>query len=130
MGIKNFTRFDWYLVLGLVVLSLVLLVFVVRLIEKTKPMLLPADPQSREMVFISRADLAVRMETDASQIDFIRFQKTVWRDSSLGCPQPGMMYLQVLTPGYFIEFWAGGRIYRYHGGDGQMPFLCANPSEP
>lgn len=27
-----------------------------------------------------------------------------WSDSSLGCPAPDQMYLQVITPGYRLDF--------------------------
>jgi hypothetical protein len=37
-----------------------------------------------------------------------------WPDSSLGCPQPGMAYLQVITPGYLIVLRALGNDYMYH----------------
>lgn len=34
-----------------------------------------------------------------------------WPDSSLGCPQPDMMYLQVITPGYQVVFEVDGVEY-------------------
>ena len=41
-------------------------------------------------------------------------EKIEWNDSSLGCPKPGMNYLQVVTPGYRITLEAQGRRYEYH----------------
>ena len=32
-----------------------------------------------------------------------------WRDSSLGCPKPGMAYLDVITPGHRVTLRANGR---------------------
>jgi hypothetical protein len=40
-----------------------------------------------------------------------------WRDGSLGCAQAGMMYPQVITPGYRIVLSADGVKYEYHTGD-------------
>lgn len=38
-----------------------------------------------------------------------------WPDASLGCPQPGMLYAQVITPGWRVTFQdAGGRVYAVH----------------
>lgn len=41
-----------------------------------------------------------------------------WPDSSLGCPQPGMMYAQVITPGYRMVLEAGGEEYVFHASSG------------
>ena len=37
-----------------------------------------------------------------------------WPDASLGNPQPGMVYAQVVTPGYKIILSARGQQYEYH----------------
>ena len=37
-----------------------------------------------------------------------------WSDASLGRPQPGMMYAQVITPGYLVVLEADGQQYTYH----------------
>ncbi len=48
-----------------------------------------------------------------------------WRNSSLGCPKEGMMYAQVITPGYLIEVKVGGKVYEYHTDTNQSVALCA-----
>ena len=51
-----------------------------------------------------------------------------WPDGSLGCPEPGMMYTQVLVDGTLVVLEAGGSRYEYHGGD---PLLfCEHPTPP
>ena len=47
-------------------------------------------------------DLANRKGEDPSQVIVESVENVEWRDSSLGCPQPGMMYAQVVTPGFRI----------------------------
>ena len=47
-----------------------------------------------------------------------------WPDSSLGCPVPGQMYSQVVTPGYLIVVQAGTRILEYHTDSRGRPKLC------
>jgi hypothetical protein len=37
-----------------------------------------------------------------------------WSDSSLGCAEPGMMYAQVITPGYRLVLTDGTRRLEYH----------------
>ena len=38
----------------------------------------------------------------------------VWSDASLGCPRPGGVYAEVLTPGFLIEFEISGEQYEFH----------------
>jgi len=46
-----------------------------------------------------------------------------FRDSSLGCPQEGQMYLQVITPGYQVLLRVEGETYDYRISE-QRVFLC------
>jgi hypothetical protein len=47
-----------------------------------------------------------------------------WPDASLGCPQPGTMYAQIITPGYRIVLAAEGATYTYHTDGGKLVVLC------
>jgi hypothetical protein len=78
-------------------------------------------------VAAARADLGERLEVPASEIELLEARHVTWSDSSLGCPQPGMAYMQVLTPGVLIRLGAAGQEYRYHGGARGRPALCRNP---
>ncbi len=60
------------------------------------------------------ADLAGRLAIAADAIQVRSVEAVEWPDASLGCPQPGMMYAQVITPGYRIVLEAAGRAYEYH----------------
>lgn len=55
-------------------------------------------------------------------------EEVTWRDGSLGCPQPGMRYKQVLVNGYRIVLRHGGSEYPYHGAGARPPFLCERPA--
>ena len=83
-------------------------------------------PNSEELPLISKAkkDLAERLAIGADEIETFDFQFVEWPDSSLGCPQPGMMYAQVLQDGMFIQLKFEGNLYNYHSGGGRDPFLC------
>jgi hypothetical protein len=70
------------------------------------------------------ADLAERLAIEAAQIEVVEVKEVVWPDASLGCPQPGMAYIQVPFDGLLIRLRVGERVYAYHSGGGRDPFLC------
>lgn len=74
-------------------------------------------------------NLASRLGVAIDQITLVSEEIVVWPDGALGCPQPGMMYAQVLQDGMRIILSANGTEYHYHSGDGRPPFLCENPPE-
>lgn len=48
-----------------------------------------------------------------------------WSDASLGCPQEGFMYAQVITPGYKLIFDLAGTSYPVHtNADGSHMVIC------
>ncbi|MCS7039086.1 MAG: hypothetical protein NZP34_05745, partial [Caldilineales bacterium] len=61
-------------------------------------------------VRIAAADLGLSPEA----ITVESVEELDWPDASLGCPQPGMLYAQVITPGYRVIVSAGGRTYAVH----------------
>jgi len=73
------------------------------------------------------ADLAVRLGVDATAITVISLQSVTWSDGSIGCPEPGFAYPQVLVPGQRIVLEANGARYEYHAGTTNMVRYCANP---
>ena len=86
--------------------------------------------QSAKLVEMAKIDLAGRLSIPTDQIILIDARAVVWSDSSLGCPQPGMFYTEVLTPGYLILLEANGQEYEYHSGKSSEVFLCENPIPP
>jgi hypothetical protein len=79
----------------------------------------------------ARRDLARRTGIPEDAIGVVAAEFVTWPDSALGCPEPGMMYMQVLTPGYRIRLETPDGVHHYHGAKGQPPFHCpaerANP---
>ena len=48
-----------------------------------------------------------------------------WSDASLGCPQEGMLYAQVITPGYKLVFNLSGTAHPVHtNSDGSQMVVC------
>jgi hypothetical protein len=71
-------------------------------------------PGSEEPLAAAIADLAQQSGASPDQIKLISMEAVEWNDASLGCPQPGFMYAQVITPGYKIILEAQGQQYEYH----------------
>ena len=85
------------------------------------------DPTS-PIVVAAVDDLATRLGIDASDVTVVEARAVTWGDSSLGCPEPGVQYLQRLVDGALVVLEAGGRRYEYHGGDPLV--LCESPKPP
>ena len=81
------------------------------------------DEEGRQLLTQARDDLAGRLNVRPDQIKSVSAEPLMWPDTSLGCPQPGMMYAQVVTPGYRILLEHEGREYDYHAGRGRV-LLC------
>jgi hypothetical protein len=69
-------------------------------------------------------DLQERKGMGREEITIERAEAVVWRDGSLGCPQPGMMYIQVLMPGYLVVLQVRDDVYNYHAGESGHFLLC------
>jgi hypothetical protein len=103
----------------------------VRELQPTDPK--PAPPAVipkglERLVELAKQDLASKTGGDARLIEIVSAAYVTWRDASLGCPEPGYQYAQVLTNGSLIILQAEGKRYRYHGGSKRLPFFCENPS--
>jgi hypothetical protein len=60
------------------------------------------------------ADAASRAGVDRSAFTVATAAAVTWSDSSLGCPEPGMVYMQALVPGYHVILEQAGTQYDYH----------------
>lgn len=87
------------------------------------PAATPLPDEEQEAVEAARQALAQRLDIAADEIELVRIEAVEWPDTSLGCPEPGMSYAQVITPGYRIILQAGGEAYEYHTGGGNV-VLC------
>jgi hypothetical protein len=76
------------------------------------------------VVRLAKEDLAQRLGLAVGQIQLVSVEVVEWSDTSLGCPQPGMMYAQVITPGYRVVLEAEGQRYEYHTDTGNYVVLC------
>ncbi|HEX6287585.1 MAG TPA: hypothetical protein VFZ66_00265 [Herpetosiphonaceae bacterium] len=69
---------------------------------------------NQPVVVLARQQLADTLGCDAQAVQIVDVEEMEWSDSSLGCPQPGMMYMQVITPGYRVTLEHSGQRYIFH----------------
>jgi hypothetical protein len=83
-----------------------------------------AGSSAERVVELARQDLAEGLGVDPQAIEVVSVEKVEWRDTSLGCPEPGMMYAQVITPGYRVVLQVEGETYEYHTGESRSAVAC------
>lgn len=77
----------------------------------------PGNSGAQHLIERAIADLQAVLGIGAEQVVVQEVLPTEFPDASLGVPEPGMTYAQVVTPGYVIRLAAGGKVYQYHGSD-------------
>lgn len=84
----------------------------------------PPVPGSEAALAAAIADLSAQTGVPADQITVDAVEPMDWPDASLGCPQEGMMYAQVITPGFLMVLTAQGQTYEYHTDQKGNVVLC------
>ncbi len=82
----------------------------------------------------ARAALSATINAPADSFTLVEIVAKDWSDSSLGCPEPGMMYMQVIVPGHRVTLATEGlpqqrRTYAVHLGP-QRAVVCDTPEIP
>ncbi len=85
------------------------------------------EPEQLPIVAPARVDLADRLGVEPEDLEVVTAETVTWPDGSLGCPEPGMSYTQALVDGSKVVLQHEDRVYVYHAGSDDQPFLC--PSE-
>ena len=79
-----------------------------------------------EIETAARMLLAEGLAADAGSFRLDGSESVQWSDASLGCPQEGMMYAQVITPGYKLVFDFEGTSYAVHtNSDASHMVVCS-----
>jgi hypothetical protein len=90
-------------------------------------MLLGGAQGTREQAIdVARTELARALGVDPASLALVDAREREWRDASLGCPQRGVVYAQVVTPGYAMTFRSGTARYSMHVGGGRA-VRCGTP---
>jgi hypothetical protein len=85
------------------------------------PTAVSAVPQ--EILDLILDEAATLAGVPREQLTIERAEAVTWGDGSLGCPEPGMMYTQVLVEGYWVVIRAGDQSFDFHG-SGTSYRLC------
>lgn len=75
----------------------------------------------------AREVLAARLAVPAESLTLVKDEEVQWADASLGCPQEGRMYAQVITPGHRMTFQHDEDTYEVHtaaAGSSVEPVSC------
>ena len=79
------------------------------------PTLAPSWPAEADVaVRAAIQDMAARLQVKPNAVQVISVSATDWSDTSLGCPQPGMFYAQIIVPGYTFVLASDGQQATYH----------------
>lgn len=79
--------------------------------------------QAEELTELAIADLSQRLNISPTKIELASVEPTEFRDASLGVPEPGKVYIQIITPGYVIQLKAQGQTFTYHGTGERIVFV-------
>ena len=77
----------------------------------------------------AKATLAQEVAVAADLIELVDAVEAEWRDSSLGCPERGMVYAPVLTAGYKVTLGVGRDRFVVHTTPDRT-VVCGRPRAP
>lgn len=89
----------------------------VEQIEKTKYETVLNDsvvPEYSPVVDLAKKDLSEKLNIPIGDIKLVKEEAVNWPDTSLGYPEKGMNYAQVITSGFRIILKAQDKLYEYH----------------
>jgi hypothetical protein len=67
-----------------------------------------------EIIALAKKDLAHRGGVSLQRITLKEIEAVDWPDASLGCPEKGKAYAQVIVPGYRLVLSDGTGDFEYH----------------
>lgn len=62
------------------------------------------------------------------EVELVGWSQEDFESSALGCPQPDMLYLPVITPGYVVHLVVDGRELEYHTNLDTTVVRCSPPN--
>jgi hypothetical protein len=84
----------------------------------------------QSLVDLAQVNLAQRLGIDLEAISVQSVEEVDFPDTSLGVPEPGKVYAQVITPGYAIKLAADGQTYQYRASDERLAFVPQEGGAP
>ncbi|MGE5251483.1 MAG: hypothetical protein ACM3QS_14875 [Bacteroidota bacterium] len=88
------------------------------------------EAAAQELVKLSQNLLNEQFQIAPGDIAVTEVTPMTWPDASLGCPKIGVMYIQVVTPGYQIVLQAKDHTFTFHTDAKSQVVLCSvNPPD-
>jgi len=84
---------------------------------------------SEQLLSTIIAHLAAELDRPPTSVDVVRVEPVVWRDGSLGCPEPGVFYTQALIDGFRVILAAEGGTFDYRVGRAGNFRRCDHPDD-
>ncbi len=78
---------------------------------------------------MARRVAAERLAVPVDRLQVVSTTPAEWRDSSLGCPERGMMYTPAITPGYKVTLREGDRLHVVHV-SAATAIVCSSRTDP
>ena len=78
------------------------------------PSPVPVPPEASQAVDAALQDAAAHLNVSRDQLQVSQVGSQQWNDASLGCPQPGQLYSQIVTPGFLVMITSGSHQLEYH----------------
>jgi hypothetical protein len=72
------------------------------------------DSPKDAAVGLAKKTLAGKLGVAVEAVQLDKAEAVDWADASLGCPEPGMMYAQVITPGHKVSLKVDGKTHVVH----------------
>ncbi len=112
------------------IIALVVSIFLILTNPNQFPTRVKSESVQARVVDRVRQDLATTIGVKAEDISVVKTESKQWPDTSLGCSKPGLMYAQVITPGYSVILVAQGKTFVYHTDLERNITLCSNTPLP
>jgi hypothetical protein len=88
----------------------------------------PRTKPEADAVTLAQRTLAATLLVPPEQIETVSVSPAQWRDSSLGCPERGMVYTPALVSGYEVKLRNAGREHAVHVA-GARAVICGAQSD-
>jgi len=88
----------------------------------------PVNGGEQAALDLAMEALSKKMDLTGREVSHQRVQATEWPSSALGCPEPGVYYLDVIVPGYLVTLTVDGKSHAVHVGNGRA--VVCDPISP
>ena len=90
----------------------------------------PLSPAAQDVAETLKEKVAQDVGVAPEELEAIAAEEVQWSDTSLGCPEPGMVYAQVIVPGWRVVFRGpSGETYDVHTDETQERWVICDQEQ-